>query len=344
MTRSDILDAGVELGLTLDRYAELLRVPEAAFNGLNKPDDEQKFACNTIWKQHNRDHLALYIAMAEERRETELGYNIFPQYDSEDYIYDSNLFALNKAYLVEIGEKTTVDIDLGVTVTYGALVDPVTVAVTTTVTDTGEIKVFYPDEDVEIHPSSISISGGTATILIPRSRLVKPSLNDNRDDSLYYNNDDNFLVTLDVKRVHYDESEGAKFVWLNCTTGAELTQSAKPTIDDLSNSIVRLLPANYSAGAWTLTAFAYSGHPYKNRVRYLSGIQESMNIQLMTVRLAHSLMPYKPIDCESVTQYWQNDSTVNPRKTMTPYGDKNGALECWVADSRMKKGAGGMFV
>lgn len=346
MARSDILSSGVEIGLTLDRYAELLRIPEAAFNGLNKPDDELKFACNTIWKQHNRDHLAMYIAMAEERREQELGFYLFPKYTTEDLPYDSNIVILPRAYLKEIGEKTTTDIALAEAITYrdvyAAIIDPIVLSIATTVTDTDEIKVFYPDEDVEIHPSKISISGGTATIEIPRSRLVDPDLNDNRDDPLAYDTDGNFLTTVDVKRVYYDESEGAKFVWLNSVTTAEETQKAKPVIDDYDNAIIKLFPANYSGGAWTLTAFAYSGYPYYNRVRWVSGIEASMNTQLLTARLAHTLMPYKPIDCESVTQYWQNDSTVDPR-THTPYGNKAGAIECWIADSRMKRGAGGMF-
>lgn len=346
MARSDILDSGIELGLTLDRYAELLRMPEAAFNGLNKPDDAMTFACNTIWKQHNRDHVAQFISVAEERREEELGYHLAPKYLDIDFRYENNPIVLSRAFLVEIGEKTTVDISTGVAVTYrtlGEIDDPVTVVVATTVTDTDQVKVFYPGEDVEIHPSSISISGGNVTLEIPRSRLVKPELNDNRDDSLMYETDNNFLVTIDIKRVYYDETEGADLVWLNCSTGAEQSQRAQPFIDDTENAIIRLLPSNYSAGAWGLTAYKYTGYPYKIQLKYMSGITQSMNTQLLTARLAHTLMPYKPIDCESVTQYWQEDSTVSPRASMTPYGNKNGAVDCWVADSRRKKGAGGMF-
>lgn len=342
MARSDILDAGIELSLTLDRYAELLRIPTAAFNGLNKPDDELKFACNAIWKQHNRDHLAVYIAMAEERRRQELDFHLSPTYESVDYGYSYPLI-ISKKHLIEIGEKTTVTISLGEAVSLGTYDDPVVFAIVTTVTEEDEIKVFYPGEDVEIHPSSISISGGTATISIPRGRLVKPSLNDNRDDPLDYYDDSNFLATVDIKRVYYSESAGVKFMWLNPTTGSYMYQTAKPIIEDAEEGIVRCVPATYSGGTWGLTAFLYSGKPYKIRLKCVSGIQQSMNTQLLTARLAHTLMPYKPIDCESVTQYWQNDNTLNPRKVMTPYGDKNGAVEAWVADSRYKKGTGGMF-
>lgn len=346
MARSDILDPGIVLGLTLDRYAELLRIPEAAFNGLNKSDDDQQFACNTIWKQYNRDHLATYLSAAEERRETEIKFNISKKYLEEDYMYKSYLYNLNKAHLAIVGEQTTTVISTE-TVTYrdiyAAIIDPIILTIATTVTDTDELKVYYPGEDVEIHPSNISISGGVATIKIPRSRLVKPELNDNRDDHLYYETDTNFLETVDVKRVYYNETEGVKLVWLNCTTGAEQTQRAKSEIDDYENSIIRVAPANYSNGAWAYTAFMYAGSPHKVRVRYLSGKIQSMNTQLLTLRLAHALMPYKPIDCESVTQYWQNDAEIGSRNPMTPYGNKNGAVECWVADSRVKKGSGGMF-
>ena len=340
MARSNILNSDIQLGLTLDRYAELMRIPEAAFNGLNRPEDRPTYECTTIWKQYNRDTLAQYIAMAEEMREQEIGTYIAEKYTTGDYRFGFPLI-LPKGNVVEIGEKATTTIVAGKVVSYGVLADPVTITTVTTVTDTDEIKVFYPGEDVEIHPSSISISGGTATIKIPRSRLADPTKTLNEDDSPNYSYDANFLVTVDIKRVYYDLTEGAKFIWRDCSTLNELTQRARPIIDSEKEAIIRCYPAKYTSGAWAVTAFTYSYAPDKIRLKYVSGIRASMNTELLTIRLAHSLMPYKPIDCEAVSQYWQRDTEVT--KSNSPYGNTAGAIDVWVADSRKKEGAGGML-
>lgn len=348
MARAYTLPADKELGLTLDRYQEIMGLPINGFNGLNDPDEEPHYNCGHVWKQRERDYVARFLALAEEMRQRELGYHISPKYlASQEETYENPLVLPNK-YLISVGLRTetdieTVTLDLGVA---DAPNDPVEFTVTVAFSDEDELKVFYPGEDAEIHPSSISISGTTATVKIPRARLIDPDYLDNRSDPLAYSGDNSyFLATVDVKRVYYDESEGAKYVWLDCTAG-KVYQTARPVIRNNRLAIVDLFPASYSDGSWSITGFTQCScgcaHPERVCIHYLSGIQSDMYTELLTARLSHTLMPYKPVDCEAVSQYWQQDT--EPEKTRTAYGYKRGAVDAWVADSRAKVGIGGMFV
>ena len=97
--------------LTLDRYQEIMRLPINAFNGLNKPEEEPVYECSTIWKQGERDGLAMNLGQAEEMRIQELGYYLAPRYTMVDYQYGAPLI-LDKKHLVDIGEQKTADVSI----------------------------------------------------------------------------------------------------------------------------------------------------------------------------------------------------------------------------------------
>lgn len=335
--------------LTLDRYQEIMRLPIAAFNGLNRPEEIPQYECSNIWCQSERDYLAIHLLQAEEMREKEIGYHLAPKYLEEDYQYDIPL-VLDHKHLVEIGEETSADVDLAYALDHGVETDPndpVVISIVTALTDASEIKVYYPGESIEIHPSSVAISAGTLTINIPRSRLVKPELNDNRENHLSYFENDHFLETVDVKRVYYDEAEGIDYVWegwqLSSSTLTESTQSAWPDIRDARLAIVDALPASYSAGVWTHSQLSHCVHPRWIRIKYVSGISSSMMAEIQTARLSHTLMPNKPCSCPTVHMYWQEDKNPDSSGIMTPYGGSVGAMFAWLADSRSKIGTGGKF-
>ena len=341
MARSDVLPNGTQLGLTLDKYQELMGIPVAAFNGLNDPGDPVSFQCTAIWKQRDRDNLIRFIRMTEEMRENEVNHFLSKKY-VEDQIFDWGFpLMLNKGHLIEIGYKHISIIESEYELDYTADADIVTIDTTTDVTDTDEIKVFYQDEDVEIHPDSVVLDGGELTIVIQRARLVDPDLNDNREDPLEYATDANYVDYVDIKRVYYTEEDAATLIWLNATTGNEMTQVARPIVEDQALGIIELIPATYSGG-WALSNYAYCPTPRRVRISFISGVvSERSNI--LTARMCHTLMPFKPQDCESVTQYWNKDNELHPSKVTTPYGTAYGAVEAWVFDSRFKSGGGGMF-
>lgn len=328
--------------LTLDRYQVLMRLPIAAFNGLNKPDETPVYECSTIWKQSERAALAMALAQAEEMREAELKYHLAPKYDVETLPF-LDPAVLSWKYLVSLGVQTISVIQSGYTLSYTA--DPVVVTVATTVTDVSEIVVYYPGLDCTITPSKITVAGGSAVIEIPRSRLVKPNLLDDRDDHLSYYLDSNFLETVDIKRVYYDPVGAVSYNWYGLNSippsVSTDTETAYATILDkrLSNITHRL--ANYSSGTWSFTCPTKCRYPDSLTVYYLSGIQRSINTDMQTIRLAHTLMPNKPVSCPTVQQMWQED--VERTKNYTPYGDRYGALQAWLADSRAKVGHGGKF-
>jgi hypothetical protein len=352
--KDNVIPDGFVLSVGLDRYQELMQLPIAAFNGLNWPEEQPKYQCSTIWKQSERDNVAMFLAHAEEMRELELGYHIAPKYIEDEEHEFSSILVLDRKHLIEVGKEavesfaagTGVVLDLGISP--DAINDPVEISVATTVTVTTEICVFYPGEDVKIRPTKISITGGVVTIQIPRSRLVKPSLMDDREDHLYYLDNDNFITTVDVKRCYTDPSDVATIRWLGnelCTDRCVLeTQSAcLVAAGNRSKRIskVHLTPATYSAGSWTVKSYEHCHTPVSALVSYKSGRQASIKTELLTARLAHTLMPNQPSSCPTVHMYWDRDTP--SQDIWTPYGNKVGAFDVWVIDNRDRVGVGGMF-
>jgi len=347
------------LGLTVDRYQEIMQLPINAFNGLNNPDEVPVYECSTIWKQSERDNLAMFLARSEEMREQELGYHIAPKYlEGEEHAYDVPVI-LSRKHLIAIGTRATTVIQSGVVLNLGvetAPNDPVVFTVDITgrsVANSSEIYVYYPGETVRIYPSSISIAANTATIRIPRARLVRPSFNDNRDDHLSYYENDYFLATVDVVRCYTDVSDGAYIVWdsigrviagyITYPDASETAQHANVQVLGARAyrlAIVHCYPATAAlAGAY----FTICAHPSTIRVSYLSGRRSSIGTEMETARLAHVLMPNVPCTCPYVVQYWGEDRMKDPSGLVTPYGNESGAVKAWLSDSRAKVGQGGMF-
>jgi len=363
---SDDLLEGALLGLVLDRYQELMRIPIAAFNGLLKVDEAPCNDCAYIWKQTDRDALAIAIQQAEEMRIAELGYFPYPMYTSETVNYVFPLILARK-HLVAVGSKLCTMLQAGVALTLGAEAtpnDPVVIAVLTTATDPNEIRVYYPGEDVEIRASSVSISGGVATIRIPRSRLVDPAVDTNCDPPPNYYENDNFLTTVDVKRCITDPSTGAMFYWwgngncpvfpvsmVGCCTNlhqlASFVQNSQLAFPDIVNNrlaIVKLYPGSYAAGTWTAASFSNCVKPDKVVVNYLSGRTRSVMTEMNTIRLAHTILPFLiPDRLDLCAGCWKDDNITDKDAPITPYGTSRSAIKVWMFDSRAKIGQGGKF-
>jgi hypothetical protein len=346
-----VLPEDYELSVDLDRYQELMRLPIAAFNGLNKPDETPVLECSTIWKQSDRDYVGMWLAVAEEMREIELGYHLGPKWVADEEHEFNMTQTLNRGHLIDVGVRAISDISAGAALDLGTEAtpnDPVVLVVATTVTDKNEIKVYYPDDDVTIKPSRITISGGNATINIPRSRLVKVTMMDDRDDPLDYYTNNNFITTVDVKRVYNDPSNVATIRWLgsnSCTDRCTLSTQTACAVAAGNRarriSRVNISPGTYSNGSWSSAAFSHCHNPVSLLVSYRSGRQNSIKTELLTARMAHTLMPNKPSSCPTVHQYWEED--IEEQDIWTPYGNKTGQFMAWVVDSRDKIGAGGTF-
>jgi len=330
----------VQLGLTLDRYQELMRLAPAAFNGLNKPDEEGCYDCAAIWKQTDRDAMAIAIAQAEEMRERELGYHVAPKYDLELKDYEcSAMYFLNWKYLIKIGTYASSDISLCWRLTLSTLhtgiIDPVIIDVATDVTDPDEICIFHPDTSIEINPSKITIDGGIATICIPRSRLKLLTIDGNCEPYPEYDDDDNFEDCVDIKRCYIDTSDGPDVTCMNscaCTT-TTVTDWCQ-FIRDYKLSVVKIFPISCESGCC---------HPKKTTIPYLSGIHPSIYTEMMTASLANSLLKDIVPAMVDLCNCWKADMTLSDNALWSPYGITNGAIKAWLADSRAKVGVGGKF-
>jgi hypothetical protein len=339
-----ILPGDQELSLTLDRYQELMNICCSAFNGLLRDDGVECCICNAIWTQSDRYAMTIAIGMAEEMREQELGYHLSPKYDTDDFPYSFPLI-IDKKHLVTIGLQTITNISLGVSLLLsagGVIIDPVVITVATTVTDPSEIIVTYHNSTIQIHPSSITISGGIATITIPRCRLVDPDVQSNCDPPLRYDDDDNFITEVDVKRLWYDTTQGAEYVWFGDQCGlppptlTEYTQAAYARIEDYRRSIVKMYPLN--------GVFTYCTQPNYIRVHYVSGRRNSVRTEMETARLAHTLLPtIIPERLDLCSGCWKGDQLVDEKFGPSPYGHLVGASAAWLSDSRAKVGQGGKF-
>lgn len=338
--------------LTLPRYAQRIGYDECAFFGVVRPDPLPAVHSNKpLWRKSERDRVQYFLAEAQKKLETEIGYPLAPRYivgsltDAIDARYvDAQLFALKYVtkfgLVIEPGIKATTTISAGEAVNY--LADPATVGpVATTVTTTDEIVVFYPDTDVELIPSAISIVGGAVTIQIPRCRLLTETGQSVTSGVPY---DDTgpvagiFLQTVDVKRVYTDSATQAVFKWASgvadCPKCTGVTQNGCIVVEDPEIATVFVYPGSYTGGAWKRAAFRNTCHyPDLVELNYKAGMPTlAPTAEDAIIRMAHAIMPHEPCNCEPPNWNWTEDRFI-PRgltreRMNCPFGVENGA---WLA-------------
>lgn len=338
-------------GVPLARYANLVTIDENAFWGIEReyPFKEEY----SVWTLRERRMIAHYLDEAQRRIEERIGYALNPRWFEDEMIYSCPLTA-KRGYVIEPGIEAWDLIESGATVDKAS--DPHEVSVTTTVTDEDEIFVAYPstlvEDRLEINPSNIDISGGTATIYIPRCRMIKPSEADNPSTGLDYDDDTLFVDTVDVWRRYNDESTNATLVWPHCasstvlpfcsTTCEEYTRNGCIYVRNEQLGILDVLPATYSAASgWSACQSCYSS-PERAHLYYRAGLSPiTPDAETAVVRYANSLMPRMPCGCEKFVLSWEEDNFIP--KTMTrervnnPLGLKDGAWHAWsyIVDNRI---------
>lgn len=318
----------------LARYAKIISYPECNFFGVNA-DIDTGFQCQEIWTKDQRDNILKYLAEAQFEIEQEASYPLAPRWigqgQSEQY-QDWQPFKARLvtrfARFIEAGIEATIDVSLGQAVNHAT--DPAVIGpVATTVTDEDEIRVFHPGLDVEIDPSSITISGGNVTIEVPRCRTVTEAVADNPATGLDYTDLSNFESTVDIKRVYNDDSIQATLAYRNSCTGCtEATLSGCVYVRDKRVGILdiqrsangnsstcrcraEIIRLNYRAGADVLTRQAEDA----------------------IIRLAHSKSPTEPCGCDVVQRLWGRDRNVpevlTAERLNCPFGLNDGAWISW---------------
>lgn len=178
-----------------------------------------------------------------------------------------------------------------------------TITVATTVTDPGEIAVYYPglsgDDEWEVRPIKVTLSGGNAIIVIRREQLVVKALLESLDaQTLGGATDANFLTAVDVYRKYHDPSHQVEFVWrnginaCNCSStdscACSLTiQNGCMTVKDDRLGLFTMEPGEWDSNeqGFVGAGFDVCRTPDYVRVWYRSGMRD-MNLALPNWQMA----------------------------------------------------------
>lgn len=336
----------------LARYAQLAGFSECAFWGVNNPSDLQNEACRPIQSLFERWQIARYLGEAQEEIEQVCGYPLSRRWFMDELPYRCVLKARRRK-VIEIGIRAEADIALGAIVDHTN--DPAVIGpIATTVTDEDEVHIYHPGTDIEIDPSSITISGGFVTIEIPRCRTV---IDPNNPDVGWDYTDVGqcwlsvpipgvFECTVDVKRVYNDDTTQATFVWPHrgsasctsldcCLTCSEYTRSACGYIRDAEGGLIDVLAASRESGAWRPEcSVCYCTAPDLVRVYYRAGMNPlTKQAEDAIIRLAHAKMPKPPCGCGPLMEMWTRDRHVpdvlDAIRLHCPFGLSDGAWTAW---------------
>ena len=310
--------ASVPTLLSLDRFAKIIGVNPTHFNGAFGSNFwPQNGACRDIWPQYSwqttdelvgREEVALTIATAEEDIKRALGYSLAPQWETdEDHAWTHN--HLPSRYtstqtgfgmVISPGVRAVSLVDADATVVYS---DPdgdgwnerATVTVTTDLTDEREIKVYTAgkagDQEWEIRtPRSITISGGTATIVLDAWLLLDPDLWEQYPTNIEWEgidvtDTDNFVAAVDVYREYNDTSQdSATFVTAggSCAicggSGCSVCNGTEVGgcfgVLDSRLGFVNPVPATYSNGGWNYWSSPICQPVRRVRLSYYAGLQD----------------------------------------------------------------------
>lgn len=323
-----------DLAVSLERYAAIIQNLECSFYGVRN-DDAPEPGCRTIWTKQQRDEVARYLGEAQFEIEQQVNFPLNPRwFADEEHPYACPVQA-SWGYVIEAGVRAETDIELGATVDHTN--DPAEIVVATSVTDENEIHIFHPDTDLEINPSAITLSGGNATILIPRCRMVKVEFADNPAEGWDYTDLSVFEDEVDVKRVYNDPSTNAELVWPNgcsgCQNCTEQTQTACMYVSNAKAGIFAVHPSTYSNGAWgrATGSFCCRSYPQKVRLNYRAGMNPTtLQAEDAIIRLAHSKMPDEFCGCETFMRLWRRDRKIpeilTRERLNSPFGPSDGAM------------------
>jgi hypothetical protein len=338
---SSVFSATVETSaVSLVRYAQIIRYSENAFFGVNAPDNRER-ACRKIWTKLERDMLARYLGEAQVMIEQVLMYPIGQKWFIDERHKNTNMrrFFTKWAKVRSLGTRAESVIAASVSLNHAS--DPASIAPTaTTVTDENEIHFYEEGTDNEVHPDTLTLSGGNVSATFPRARLVKGSEQDNPDTGLSYTDTSGtgaFIQAIDIKRVYTDNADVGEFVWplgKNCQADCdEETEPACGYIHSSDTGVVTLLP---SSGATCI----YTGAE-TTRINYCAGKPIDTPAEDAIVHLAHALMPVMPCDgCDPLMMLWKNDrnipDAITAERSNAMFGVFEGAWRAWIYANKNK--------
>lgn len=344
--------------LSLQRYAKIIGVPPVFFAGaFAETVWTMKGACEEVWPQFawqknmecSREDLAEAIADAEEDIALQLGFWPAPKWISaEERIWPRPGYQINNIVrtrfgkLITPGRRAVSEIDSDVTVVYSDedsdnWDETATITVTTSITNKNEIKVYFAghggEPEWEIRPvKSITISGGTATIVVDSWMFIKPELLGAFPTSADFagvniESTDNYVDEVDVYREYTDTTVSVEHYWL---PGSGCTEPSC-TRTSSENCFVIVDPdAGYIRPLFDTEDFCTHGYsPSGYRVWYLGGDQSDRYVN------GSSLDP--------LSDYWAQAiawlATARLERTPCSCGTGQAYFDAYTRDlARIKKG------
>lgn len=355
--------------LPLDRWGQIMGVSPLALNQLYSDTLFQNTTCGDVWYQDSWQHsdrvgrndLAQAIQAAEQEIERELGYNLIPEWTVDErleYPKPGQPGAFNvsgnnprgmyksvearKGWVISGGFRAKTLIQAGAAVVrtdadVDGYAETCTVTVPTTLTDTNEIRVYYPaksGEDAwEIKPlTSVAISGGNAVVTFKSWQIAAANHMDALDaQPLDADNAASYETTVDVYRVYNDVSTQVQMMWENsgdccdsCAACEFDTQTGCFHLRDDRLGIVVPAPATWDATnqEFTATEFALCREPDQVRLWYYSGYRDWGRkrpyvemwpyFEYMVAYYAASKLDRPVCGCSNLSEFverWRRDAT-----------------------------------
>ncbi len=344
-----------------------------------------RYSAVTAWRQTadrvGREELSRAIVQAEADMEKYLGYYLIPTWVEDEWHETirpvrKDLFNLtstdirayaqvvqaNKGHMVTGGVKASELLGAARTITYsdpdGDTYDELATVTATVVAgqDPCEVRIYFPitnpmvlaspEDQWEIRPTEVTISGTTATIRFRREQAVLPELqldiippaDDSHLRGVDGSEDANFLTTVDVYRVYNDPQTQVLMMWealgIGCSncggTGCSQCEYSTQTGCFTARGDIKQSLVGYRPGVWNATTLVFdtaslsvARQPDIVRLWYYSGLREktlacSINVisgewARTVAYYAAALLDRQVCACENVQanmEYWQDDRAV----------------------------------
>lgn len=345
--------------VSLPRYAQLIGYDECGFFGVAYNGQEQS-GCATWWTEWQRLNIADALRQAEQKIENIAGYPLRPTWITgqpawgdaryvDEQPFCNNPIVTRWGMVLQGGVRAETTIQAGALIDYSDEDVSIVGPLPATIGDISEVYVYYPGSERRIIPSKVEYVGGVLTVQIPRCRLVDPSKFGviENDYGLDKNDLDNFVESVDIRRIYNDPSTHAELVrqdtcWCGETGCTHQTDAACIRVQDGRVGIVEVWPAEYSDG-WQRkrTCRSYS----HVRLNYQAGLRSApFDLENMIVRLAHSLLPEEPCGCAIIQHLWKRDTTIPDVLTRewlsNPFGISYGAAYAyqWAKSNALVRG------
>jgi hypothetical protein len=327
------------LAVSMPRYAQIVNYAEAAFFGVNHPDNKL-FECREIWSHDQR--IAIYRALQEAQSEVEktAEFPLAPTWIGPERHLLGSPVVLTYGKLIQMGQLLVTDLALAHAVVIAT--DPATVTIIpspVTAAQIDEVHIYHPGTDIEIYPSAIAIVGGNLVISIPLVRMVAIAYENTPANGLTYSLSPAWAeVTLDVKRESLSPTlPDVQFVSFGCAGTCDCPESTLydgcSYVIDADMGIIRV----GSTGCLCIPADTGFVDVY-----YQAGLTSlTPQAEDIIVRLAHSRMANEPCGCDVLKGRWRGDQLVpeilTAERENCPYGLSAGAWAAWTYAQTIKQ-------